>query len=152
MSKKGKIKIEFGHPSHGWLSMFFNYNDYNLELQVSNIPVDPMKQLCDALIQLSKGIKEPNDIVWHLEPYCYYLKLMLEDNGYKAIILESESFYGASKIVKEISGSFEEVILPLYRSLKKFYSKKYDVVHWGDVEIKRIEELTILIKEKKYNL
>ncbi|MCR9152466.1 MAG: hypothetical protein NXI09_00020 [Bacteroidetes bacterium] len=92
MTEKGRIKIEFGIPEHGWLPAKLNYRDYQLELEISDVPLDPMVQLCDALIQISKGIKEPNRIIWHLEPYCYYLQLMITDGQYKVTILESDEF------------------------------------------------------------
>ena len=148
MTEKGRIKIEFGIPEHGWLPTKLNYRDYQLELEISDVPLDPMVQLCDTLIQISKGIKEPNRIIWHLEPYCYYLQLMITDGQYKATILESDEFDSPIKITKEIIGSFDEIVLPLYRGLKKFWSQSFKSPHWDELDSKRIEELTDLIKIK----
>lgn len=148
MTEKGRIKIEFGIPEHGWLPIKLNYRDYQLELEISDVPLDPMVQLCDTLIQISKGIKEPNRIIWHLEPYCYYLQLMITDGQYKATILESDELDSPTKITKEIIGSFDEIVLPLYRGLKKFWSQSFKSPHWDELDSKRIEELTDLIKIK----
>ena len=82
------------------------HKEFNLELDISDVPLDPMVQLCDALIEISKGIKEPNRVIWHLEPYCYYLQLEKLEVGYKAIILESDEFDSPAKVFKEISGTF----------------------------------------------
>lgn len=65
-----------------------------------------MAQLCDALIQINKGIKEPNRVIWHLESYCYYLQLLIFDGQYKVVILESNEFDSPSTVTKEISGNF----------------------------------------------
>jgi len=73
MPKRNNIKIDFGEPEHGWLLMNFRYKDYALVLDISNVPVDPMFQLCDALIEINKGSTDTHRIIWHLEPYCYYL-------------------------------------------------------------------------------
>ncbi|MEE9362137.1 MAG: hypothetical protein V3U92_06015 [Cellulophaga sp.] len=148
MTEKVGIKIEFGTPEHGWLPTTLNYKDYQLELEISDVPLDPMVQLCDALIQINKGIKEPNRIIWHLEPYCYYLQLMIIEGQYKATILESDEFDSPTKTTKEISGSFDEIILPLYRGLKTFWSQSFKKPHWDELDSKRIEELTDLIKIK----
>lgn len=148
MREKGKIKIEFGIPEHGWLPIKLNYRDYELELDISDVPLDPMVQLCDALIQINKGIKEPYRIIWNLEPYCYYLQLIIMDGEYKAIILESDEFGSPIKTTKEILGSFDEIILPLYHGLKKFWLQSFKKPHWDELNSKRIEELTSLIKIK----
>ena len=149
MPQENKIEIEFGVPEHGWLSTTFKYGDYELELEISNVPRDPMVQLCDVLIQICKGMKSPERIMWHLEPYCYYLQLEIIKGQYKAIILESDEFESPTKITKEITGSYDAIILPLYRGLKKFWSHSFKTPHWDELESKRIEELTNLIKEKR---
>ncbi len=149
MENSGKLHVEFGIPEHGWLPTIFQYQDYKLELEISDVPLDPMVQLCDALIEINKGIKEPSIIIWHLEPYCYYLQLMTVDRQYKAVILESDEFESLSKVSKEILGSFESIILPLYRGLKKFWSQSYNKPHWDELNSERIDELTKLIKEKR---
>ncbi len=149
MNSENKIVIEFGIPENGWLLTTLNHKDFDLELDISDVPIDPMVQLCDALIEINKGINEPSRIIWHLEPYCYYLQLRKLESGYKAIISESDEFDSSTKITTEISGSFEEIILPLYRALKKFWSKSFKPPHWDELDPKRIEELTKLIKEKK---
>ena len=149
MSPGNKITIEFGTPEHGWLLTNLSHKDFEIELDISDVPLDPMVQLCDALIEINKGISEPNRIIWHLEPYCYYLQLRKSESGYKAIILESDEFDSPTKITTEISGTFEEIILPFYKALKKFWSKSFKPPHWNELDPKRIEGLTELIKEKK---
>jgi hypothetical protein len=149
MNSENKISIEFGIPEHGWLLTNLSHKDFDLEIDISDVPIDPMDQLCDALIEINKGISEPRRIIWHLEPYCYYLQLIKLKSGYKAIISESDEFDSPTKITTEILGSFEEIILPLYRALKKFWSTSFKPPHWNELNPKRIEELTKLIKEKK---
>lgn len=151
MTESNKIKVEFGIPEHGWLLTNIVHKEFNLKLDISDVPLNPMVQLCDALIEISKGIKEPTRVIWHLEPYCYYLQLEKLEVDYKAIILESDEFDGPAKFTKEISGTFEEIVLPFYRAIKKFYSKTFKPPHWDELDSKRIEELTKLIKEKKNN-
>lgn len=149
MIVSNKIEVEFGIPEHGWLLTNLVHKEFNLVLDISDVPLDPMVQLCDALIEISKGIKEPTRVIWHLEPYCYYLQLKKLENGYKALILESDEFDSPARVTKEISGTFEEIVLPFYRGLKKFWSKSFKLPHWDELDSKRIEQLTELIKKKK---
>lgn len=151
MAESKKIEIEFGIPEHGWLLTNLVHKEFKLELDISDVPLDPMVQLCDALIEISKGIKKPTRVIWHLEPYCYYLQLEKLETGYMAIISESDEFDSPARVTKEILGTFDEIILPFYRGVKKFWSKSFKPPHWDELDSKRIEELTKLIKEKKNN-
>ena len=79
MSHSSKIQIEFGVPERGWVHTKLSFEDFVLELDISDVPLDPMVQLCNTLIQISKGIRTPERIAWHLEPYTYYLQLEKDD-------------------------------------------------------------------------
>ena len=152
MSTIDKISIQFGIPEHGWLPTVFKFKDFELELDISDVPLNPMNQLCDSLIQLLKGIDEPDIVLWHLEPYCYYLKLKRIGENYKAIILESENYDSPTKLTFEAKGNLKSIVLPIYRSLKNFHSKAYLSPNWDLIESVRIEELKLLIeKEKAHN-
>jgi len=148
---KDKLELEFGVPLHGWLPTTFKYGDYKLEINISDVPLNPMTQLCRSLIQLLKGINTPDIIPWHLEPYCYYLELKRTENEYEyeVIILESNSIDSQKKIVFEVKGKFDKIILPIYRSLKKFHSMSYQAPDWDEMELEKIKVLSVLIKEKK---
>ncbi|GEM_PF-732154 len=148
-NNKHKIKIEFGIPVHGWLPTTLKYGDYELEINISDVPLNPMTQLCNSLIQLLKGINTPDIIPWHLEPYCYYLQLKKTESNYEAIILESDRIDSKKKLTFKVEGKFGEIILPIYRSLKKFHSMSYQAPHWDEMELERMEDLTVLIKQIK---
>ncbi len=60
MSVYTKIDIEFGVSEHGWLPMVFRYQDFELKLEISEVPLNPMAQLCDALIQINRGNNKTN--------------------------------------------------------------------------------------------
>lgn len=146
---KESMKLTIGEPEHGWLPLVLEYGAFQLELDVSDVPTDPIKQLCDTLIQLNKGIVQPDRIIWHLEPYCYYLQLEMVTNGYEAQVLESDTFDSPTTVVQVIHGTFETLILPLYRSLKKFHAEAHQPPHWEELDSERIKLLTDLIKDKK---
>lgn len=152
MSSKNKLNLVFGTAYHGWLPTCLTYDDFMLEIEISDVLVDPMEQLCTALIQLLKGIREPVKVIWHLEPYCYYLQLEIVAKFYKISLLGSKGLDSPMALVKEIEGSFENLILPLYRAVKAFDSEGYNHLHWERLDEDRIIELTKLMKQKKASL
>jgi len=149
MESIAKISLKFGTPEFGWLPIKFKYQNFNLALDVSDVPVNPINQLCTCLIQINKGIKFPQIIVWHLEPRCYYLQLEKNDNNFNVKILESESLDSQMDLLIKFTGDFENIILPLYRGLKEFSSHLYSHPNWEIVNNERVEELTRLIKKNR---
>ena len=143
-----KIKLEFGVPLHGWLPTRFSFEGFVLDLEISDVPLDPMVQLCNALIQINKGIRNPERIIWHLEPFIYYFQLEKYGEVYKAIISESDDFEGPARLTKTIVGNFESIVLPLFRALKRFWSYSYQSPHWEELDAERIEVLTDLMKRR----
>ncbi len=149
MEGSKKLHIDFGTPKYGWLPITFQYQNYKLEIEVSDVPIDPMVQLCDALIEINKGTNEPTRVIWHLEPYCYYLQLKVANGQYIALIYESDELNSPYQLTKEITGSYQEIILPLFRGLKNFHSTFYESPHWDGLDSERTDELTELVNEKK---
>ncbi|AXT50306.1 hypothetical protein D1818_05480 [Aquimarina sp. BL5] len=149
MKKNNRIYIEFGIPEHGWLFMNFQWQDFSLEIDLSNVPTDPIEQLCDTLLQLSSGITNPSKVIWHLEPHCYYFEIKKLEKSYNIIISESDEFESKPvKLVKEFEGNYDQIILPLYRAIKKFNSYSYKKPHWDEMDSKRILKLTEQIKKE----
>lgn len=146
MQNFNKIKINFGVPDNGWLLMNFQCEDYQLECIVSDVPINPVLQLLDALILLHKGVPNPDKIIWHLEPYCYYFELEKINNQYNLKVLESESYESPTQLIKTFQGKYKDIILPLYRALKNFDSYSYKTPHWEELDRSRVEELTGLVK------
>ncbi|MCG8575891.1 MAG: hypothetical protein MI810_13470 [Flavobacteriales bacterium] len=110
-----------------------------------------MEQLLEALAGLHKGINYPDPIIWHLEPYCYYAQFEKVRNNYKIKISESEEFKGPARFVCEFEGDYQQMILPFYRAMKRFYSYNYQPPAWNEPDQKRIVKLKELVQSKKTN-
>lgn len=149
MSKK--LVLEFGTPEHRWLPVNFRSGDFELVDYISDVPVDPIEQLLDTLIQISKGIREPDSILWHLEPYCYYVHLEHMNQLFKLYIFESKNLNSPLKKSFEIEGDYDQIIIPLYNGLKKFCSRSLDESHWKNPDLVRIKELDKLINARTEN-
>lgn len=108
-----------------------------------------MEQLCDALIQLHKGIPLPQLVIWHLEPFCYYVQLERSADIFKAHILKSDEFESPMSPVQSFEGSYEEIVLPFYRAYKLFSTGKFKSPHWNETNLQRVEELTKHVNDWK---
>ena len=61
-----EVKIDKPEPEHGWLPITIKYGKENIEIDVSDIPIEPIRLLIDALLDISNG--RSKTIVWFLEP------------------------------------------------------------------------------------
>lgn len=150
MKTSNRIAIKFDVPYHGWLPVYLQCCDCTVECTASLVPTDPIEQLCDALIQMLKGMPQAALVLWHREPTCYYLQLERHHTTYSLTLLESEGTQSPMNAIRECDGEFHHIILPLYRGVKEFASHNYKPPHWNEVNSKRIAELTELRQREQY--
>jgi hypothetical protein len=60
------LSIIFGTPEHGWLSVDIISGDFKFNIDASDVPVNPLELLCDALLNLKTDNKA--EAWWNLEP------------------------------------------------------------------------------------
>ena len=141
------IDLQFGTPHHGWLPVSCIIDQFKLEFEASDIPVDPIYLLCEALIRVLKGLDA--EVWWYLEPGGYYFIFAAKDED---IILEiRKSVDDAQKglLEKTFIGNFESIILPLYRCLQKFTEKEYPEGDWPSLDLEKMVELTELVNRRR---
>lgn len=140
------VKLIFGRPEHGWLPVNFQAEGFHLELDVSDVPINPLDELCNALINVAHG--ESADVNWHLEPAWYHFHFEPNDEAITLIILASER-YGLKSVVQfSITGTYESIIKPMYRALKSFVTTDYGT-DWPASDLARIKKLTEVVKARK---
>ena len=139
-----KLKVEFGQPEHGWLPVDIQLRDFKLNFEASDVPINPIDQLILALSEITKGIKA--EVWWHLEPSGYYFDFDKLDSSYILTILFEKAVNTDKEIVFQIEGSYEALILPFFRAIKKFVSLAYDEPHWPKTAEIEIKQLTYLVK------
>ena len=135
------IKVDFGEPHHGWLPVKIESDEYTCEFEASDVPVDPLGVLADALgTVVTSGQVE---VWWHLEPAGYYFNFISTPNGYElAISFSKDSKLQNKEHLHTFSGSFSEIILPVWRALKEFYSHNYTEPHWPGKAAMKMQVLT----------
>ena len=116
MTKPRKIELNLGNPKNGWLPIELKSADFKLEFSATNIPENPTEKLCESLILAMNGIE--TKICWNLEPECYFFELKQSGKNINLNISNSRGITKSRNLIYEITGNFESVILPMYRSLK----------------------------------
>jgi hypothetical protein len=147
LTKPEKIELNLGNPKNGWLPIELKSADFELEFNASNIPENPTDKICESLILVINGIE--TEICWNLEPECYFFELK---HGGKNINLNISNSSGITKnrnLIYKLTGDFESIILPMYRSLKKFNTLEYDKADWNKIDQEKLNKLTELVVSKK---
>lgn len=147
MTKPTKIELNLGNPKNGWLPIELKSTEFELEFNASNIPENPTDKICESLILALKGIE--TETCWNLEPECYFFKLKPSEKGIDFFISKSGGITAKQNLIYELNGNFELVVLPIYRSLKKFSTLEFDKTDWKKIDQTKLDKLTELVTERK---
>ncbi len=147
MTKPRKIELNLGNPKNGWLPIEFKSADFELAFNTSNIPENPTEKLCESLILAMDGIE--TEVCWNLEPECYFFELKHSGKEIELSISKSGRITGNRNLIYKLTGNFESVILPMYRSLKKFNTLEFDKADWKKIDQSKLNKLTELVAERK---
>ena len=147
MTKPIKIELNLGNPKNGWLPIKLKSAEFELEFNASNIPENPTDKLCESLILAINGIE--TEICWNLEPECYFYELKQSGKEIELNISKSGGIIKNRNLIYKLTGDFESVILPMYRSLKKFNTLEFDKADWKKIDQIKLNKLTELIKQRK---
>ena len=147
MTKTSKIELNIGNPENGWLPIELKSADFELKFNTSNIPESPTDKLCESLILVQNGID--SEICWNLEPECYLFELKPIGNGIEFKVSKNDRNSESRNRIYTLNGNFESVILPMYRSLKKFNTLEFEKTDWKKIDQIKLNKLTELITERK---
>ncbi len=141
------MELNLGNPRNGWIQTTFKSADFELKFIASNIPENPIDKLCESLILLLNGIA--TELCWNLEPECYFFALEPSGKQINLIISKSSKTSETPNLIFELIGDFKSVILPMYRSLKKFNTLEFNETDWTKIDQTKLDKLTELIVERK---
>jgi len=142
---QNEITVRFGVPEHGWLPVSINAGGFELQLDVSDVPVNPLEELCSALILVLQGMDA--EVGWHLEPAWYYFRFSISDELITLIISE-QSYWGTTKTeIIRLTGTMACVVLPFYRALKSLVVSSEEA--WPAIEQAKLDKLTMLAKNER---
>ena len=138
--------VGFGIPEHGWLPVEIKEQNYSLLLDASDVPVNPLDELCNALISIAHGGNA--DVNWHLEPAWCHFHFETSNKVVTLTILMSKRYGLKTDAQFSTTGTFDSLIMPFYRTLKSFVTTDYGT-DWPAVDSVKIAKLTELIKARK---
>ena len=140
------ITIEFGEPKYGWLPIIFSAADFRLELHASDVPVNPLEALLEALTVVPAGGNA--SVLWYLEPAEYWFNF---DNQLGVItlnIIERASYNQAPTQLFRFTGSVKELLVPFYKALKQFTAHSYSEAHWPKLTNAKVMRLGQLLQNQ----
>lgn len=138
------MKFKLGEPEHGWLPVELTTEVFNIQFEISDVPVNPIDQLIIGLSCVLGGT--PSETWFHLEPASYYLLFTPTDGrNYEFHLEYSETHIqerNLRKPVFEAVGSKQEIILPFWRGVKEFMSHSFSEPAWpkcDELELIKLE-------------
>jgi len=139
---QNKLTVRFGVPEHGWLPVMFQAGDFELQFAASNVPNNPLADLCSTLVLVLQGVSA--EVRWHLEPDWYYFRFEVGGELCTLIITEEPSHVEISRVTRTI----KSLIMPFYRALKGTTSL-LDTSEWVGITPEKLKTLTLLAKYER---
>lgn len=137
--------LSFEQPRHGWLPLRIEGAGRVVEFAASDVPNNPVAELCDALFQAAR--REPATVWWHLEPDGYYLHLEPEGHNMRLrLTFAPQSAREREEEVLSVSAPMNRILLVLWRFLRKFESGAFSEPHWPSASFAGLEALGQRIK------
>lgn len=142
-----QLKISFEPPHHGWLPLKIEVANVVEELATSDVPNNPIEDLCDALFKVNRG--EAASVWLHSEPDGYFLGL--EPIG--ELLSVRLTFAPDSKRKREleilsVQGKCVDLMMVFWRFLRKFEAAKFTEPHWPPADLKGLAGLGLSIKQR----
>jgi hypothetical protein len=125
------ISITFGTPHYGWLPVTFQYKDFQLSFEASNVLNDPIDDIIYLTLHLQD--KETKRIAFWLESPAYYFDITKNGSEFILTISYSDDLLDdvtKTDLLHTIKGSEGEIIEPCRSALKQFEELIYDKQHW----------------------
>jgi hypothetical protein len=140
------ITIHFGKPEHGWLPVSFSAGAFKLVLDASDVPINPIELLCDALTQFLGGVD--SSVLWNLEPAICLFSFNRQDTEVILTIAEAASYDSQCRDILRLSGTISSLITPFYHAIRAFEAHEFSDAHWPVVSKEKVDLLASLVKRQ----
>lgn len=141
------VHITLGQPEHGWLPVALTVEAFELALDVSDVPVNPLEELGQALrlvVQGGAGV-----VCWHLEPSWYQFRFAPGGKEVEFSVWTGPSYHQQDIELLYYKGTFDAVVLPFYRALKQFATRSFTDHDWPALDPEKLQRLTNLVHARK---
>lgn len=138
--------VEFGKPAHGWLPVKLQADAFLLEFHASDVPVNPLELLCEALAVVPAGGSAK--VMWHLEPTVYWFSFKNQAGEVVLEIAKALGYNQPGTRVLRLAGSIRTILRPFYKALTDFAGHKYSESHWPTLAASRLRPIGQLLRSQ----
>ncbi len=123
------LKLVLEQPRHGWLQVHVTSALGAVAFIASDVPNNPVMDLISAL---GLALREENSLAWwNLEPDGYYFEFTPSDQNVRlSVSFAHNSARNRRQEVFSISGTKQEILLPIWRALQCFVSLDVQERDW----------------------
>jgi len=134
------VKLTFSTPSNGWLPVTLELGDQSYSFNASNVPNDPIEELYAAIWEASAG--RSGLVWWHLEPSGYLFEICGSATGAGLRVFTCAAARGRERReIASAAGTASEILLPMWRALRRFESFATGSGHWSTTELPDLKAL-----------
>ena len=131
------FKLALEEPRHGWLRVQASSESGTVEFIASDVPNNPVQDLVSAVGLALR--EEESSVWWNLEPDGYYFEFTpFESNIHFCISFAHNSARDRRQEVLSLVGTKQEVLLPIWRALRRFESLDTREPHWPPGEYSQL--------------
>lgn len=143
-----RLRFELDQPEHGWTATRLELDGRRIEFTASAVPTDPVGDLVDALCSALRGHParmrwplEPGNVTFDFAPCAEGLRLAVSFVGHAGCIDEAAAL--------ECRGNAADIVLPLWRGLRRFASRAPAPPHWPVPDPTAMNALTALVRRSR---
>jgi hypothetical protein len=129
-----------GEAIHGWLPIHIKIDAKKIKIDASDVPNNPVQEFITALSYATKNQKAS---VWcNIEPDGYFFEFLPISNDVELrILFSSNSETKNQSEIAKIYGNKKEILLPIWREIRKFESLSFKEPHWPHVDFRSLQEI-----------
>jgi hypothetical protein len=139
------LRVAFGKPEHGWLPVSIRLGEKLLEFDASDVPVNPVDELVEALLAVTDG--HPKTVWWHLEPLGYYCYFTPQSKEVQLRITFEGHFGGEQEITIAILPK-QDVLLAFWSAIQTLLSYDLGEYDWPKLAVENLR----ILEEKMQKL
>ena len=136
--REEQIRVTHKPPRDGWLRLELAIEGRTIELDVSDVPNNPVQELLDAIDGAASGTA--TSVWWHLEPDGYLMYFLpIEGDIDFTLAFAPRSEQRSAQVIASTRGGRRKILMPFLGFLRDFQARSYQEPHWPPVDFHRLQ-------------
>jgi hypothetical protein len=131
------LTVTFGKPEHGWLPVSIQLGEKRLEFDASDVPVNPVDELVEALLAVMDGY--PKTVWWNLESLSYTFHFTPQ-YGEVEFRITFEGYSGVEDIMA-VTLPRQEMLSSFWSAIQTLLAYKLGEHDWPEASAKNLKAL-----------